>query len=763
MGSAERIKNVCKIIGGANKKDRVAVVVSAMQGVTDKLLALDLNFVKEKHLAAAKELKVAPPLALLSELENVIKGIKLLGDASPMAMDLVASFGERLSANLVASYLNKKVPAVAVDARELVKTDDNFQNAAVNFLKTNPQIRNYFRKIHKLPIITGFIGSTDSGQTTTLGRGGSDYSAAIFGAALNAKVIEIWTDANGIMTADPRIVPTAFTLPQISYEEAFEMAYFGAKVIHPATMLPAIKKNIPILIKNTFNPNHPGTLIIKNPKDDKRTIKNISGIDGITLINVGGTNLAGMPGTAEWVFKAVADRKVNVILIAQASSEHTICFAVKKSEADGAIAALKSEFGKEIRSGKVALNKEENKSIVAVVGDNMRGVPGIAGRIFNVLGKNKINIAAIAQGGSERNISCVINEGDKNAAVSAVHKEFFAITRDSSVFLLGTGNVGGELLKQISNYQLLITGLKFRICGIADVNKMHFDERGIDLKNWKKILRQTQDKMNLGRFLEKIKSFDGEKIFVDCTASEAIAKKYPDFVAAGCHIVTPNKKANVLPMSKYISLRKTLEKHNKTFQYQANVGAGLPVIETVKRLSSTGDSIRKIEGIFSGTLSYLFNNFDGKRKFSDLVKEAKAKGYTEPDPKEDLSGQDVGRKLLILARTSGWPVEMTDVQLENLAFYSDEQMTNKLEKAKAHKCVLRYVGTMQNDRLSAKLREIPLDHPLAHVSGTDNVVVIHSQYYNQNPLVIKGPGAGAAVTASAVLAGLIKAIQTYAK
>ncbi|KKU77496.1 MAG: Bifunctional protein: aspartokinase I, homoserine dehydrogenase [Parcubacteria group bacterium GW2011_GWA2_47_8b] len=782
VGSAERIKGVCKIIAGAAKKDRIVAVVSAMQGVTDKLLALDFDFVKEKHLEAAKTLKVSAPTDLLNELEGIVKGLKMVGDVSPVALDLVASFGERLSANLVAACLNKKIPAVAADSRALVKTDDNFQNAAVDFTATNRNIKKFFRKslIHNskfiIPVITGFIGSTESGRTTTLGRGGSDYSAAIFGAALGAKVIEIWTDVDGVMSADPRIVPAAAVLPQISYEEAFEMAYFGAKVIHPATMVPAIKKKIPILIKNTFNPSHSGTLIgNQNLRRYERLrlgegpVKNISSIDGIGLLDVGGTDLAGMPGTAERVFKAAAQHKINVILIAQASSEHTICFAVKKSDSERASAALKNEFEAEIHRGKVFVKKSDGKSIIAIVGDNMRGVPGIAGRVFNALGQNNINVETIAQGGSERNISCIVDERDKAAAITALHKEFFQNADGAAVFVVGLGNVGGELLRQIVagsvNHELRI-----KVCGIADGEKMHFDLAGVDLQKWRKILQKSQDKTSLDKFLERVREFQGEKILVDCTASEAIAKKYPEIVAAGCHIVTPNKKANVLPMAKYQALRKALAKHGKTFHYQANVGAGLPVIESVKRLTTAGDKIKKIEGIFSGTLSYLFNNFDpvkrsgdrhgaSGKKFSELVRVAKEKGYTEPDPREDLSGQDVGRKLLILAREMGWTTELADVQLENLAAYSDSQMAAKFKKAKNKRRVLRYVGAIANKKLSAKLKEVDLADPLAYVQGTDNVVAIYSERYNKNPLVIKGPGAGAAVTASAVLSGITSIIK----
>ena len=827
VGTPEMIRKASKIVVDASKKNKVAVVVSAFQGVTDELLSFQhsaecwndkLQKLKKRHLDAVNKLvknkkrrkeAVEYVEKLTEELNGVLEKICGKKEASPKELDLVASFGERLSAFIVSAHISDtfSVKSYFADAREFVKTDDNFVNAAVDFDSTNRAIKKYFRDKKGIPVITGFLGSTKNNETTTLGRGGSDYSAAIIGAVLGVKIVEIWTDVDGILSADPKLVKNAKVLDEVSYEEAVELAYFGAKVIHPATMLPAVKKNIPIVIKNTFNPGARGTLILKDPSEggsvvNLRTyglgggVKGITSIDDVSLVIVGGVSLIGIPGSAARIFEATRRAKANVILISQASSEHTVCLAIKTSELKQALDSLKKEFKKEIKAGSVNLSFISDQAIIAVVGDGMRGTPGISGKLFKALGDNKINITAIAQGGSERNISLTVESKDKARALNLIHDQY-VFNGIKNIFLIGTGNIGGTLLKQINS--ILKTSedpkikspnfrssevQRLRVCGIINDKKMLIDERGINLESWKKILEKGED-ADLGKWLEAAKKMHlANKVLVDCTASEFVAKKYIEMAEAGFNIVTPNKKFNVLGMKDYKNLREVLAENGGKFLYETNVGAGLPVISTIHDLVASGDKITKIEGIFSGTLSYIFNNFSAGKNFSDIVAEAKKLGYTEPDPREDLGGQDVGRKLLILAREISLEMEFKDVKIESLVPRAlqrviapedflrglgkyDDYFKKLSEKAEKNNKVLRYVAKIERGgpstgsgfggyKASAKLEMVSKDNPLAHTSGADNIFAFYTKRYKERPLVVQGPGAGAEVTAGGVLADILK-------
>jgi aspartokinase/homoserine dehydrogenase 1 len=806
VANPERIREVASIVLHAAKKERVVVVVSAFQGVTNQLLECarqaevgDKKFqsmykaLVKRHIAALKILHnnrppkqiVAHLQTMLAELNNVLQGIYLLRHGSPRALDLTASFGERLSALIFASFLQQSQPSCFVDSRELVKTDDQFTRAAIQFDKTNHAIKIYFKRLFEhsnkrlIPVVTGFIGSTDEGLTTTIGRNGSDYSAAIFGSALDASLIEIWTDVDGILSADPRSVPAAFVVPQMSYEEAMELSYFGAKVLHASTIAPAVAKHIPVDIKNTLNPAAAGTHISHHVNRWEGVAKGITSVDDCTLLTLRGMSMVGVPGIAERLFRALASHNVNVILISQASSEHTICFAISTSDATAAKKAVHHEFQFELQSKLTSLDEKPHQTIVAIVGDGMKGTPGVSGKVFQALGRNNVNISAIAQGASERNISFVIDETQKIRALNIIHEAFFEPKKKLGVVLIGPGNIGGTFLKQIHQQQSYLNsaGFDVRVCGIYDIGKAVFSSKGIDLKRWRELLESTPKKMKYPELLQHIEALHlTNAVLVDCTASLEIVNMYEDFVKLNMHIITPNKRANVLPWQRYKQLTELMNNRQKYFLYETNVGAGLPIISTLQDLIASGDQIVKIEGMFSGTLSHLFNYYDGSRPFSVLVQEALGLGYTEPDPREDLSGGDVARKLLILARQIGLKMDMQDIGIENLVpqplrkgvftkeFFKkyskyDEVMQHRLEKARAKGSVLRYVGVLQDGKASAGIKEVPVNHMLASTKGSDNIIAFTTQRYSKTPLVVQGPGAGADVTAMGVFSDLLKLLH----
>lgn len=803
VGAPEKIRSTIDIILNARKKyGRVAVVVSAMSGVTDTLLEMGkrasegnrsyeelLKDVEKKHIDAVKALcnvknqagVLADVKVMINQLHDVLQGTFLLRELYPKISDSIASFGERLSAYIISEALKDSgIAAECLDARTVVKTDDNFINAKVDRKKTYKNIEQYFKKHPALQIVTGFIGSTEKNETTTLGRGGSDYSASLFGAALRSPAIEIWTDVSGVLTADPRKVKNAFAIPDMTYEEAMEMSYFGAKVIYPPTMQPALEKNIPLYIKNTFAPDDAGTLIWKEANPSEFTIKGISSAGDISLLQVSGTAIVGTAGFSKRLFGAVGSKKINIILITQASSEYSICLAVESKNASIAKQAIEDEFKQEISSGtlkKVAV--EDNLSIVAVVGGNMKRIPGVSGKLFQALGRANVNVVAIAQGSSELNISIVIKKDDEAKALNAIHQAFFSGSeKTANVFLAGPGLIGGALIAQIEKQKEIIKkqkGIDIRIVAIADSKKMIADEKGIDFSSWKEKLASSEQLNASEKMFSLMKDLNlPGSIFVDCTSSEKVGDAYEEILKSGISIATPNKKANSGKLSYYRALRRAASESGAKFLYETNVGAGLPIISTLRDLVSTGDEIIKIEAVLSGTLSYIFNNFIGKKKWSDIVLEAKAKGYTEPDPRDDLNGMDFARKLLILSREIGLALELKDIKVEGLLneecrhAKTAEDFLIKLPKMDAlfekkknaavkDKKVLRYIGTIEKGKAGVSLKAVSADHPFYNLSGSDNIVSFTTKrYVKETPLVVKGPGAGAEVTAAGVFADIIK-------
>lgn len=802
VGSSTAIRQVIDIISKRNDQQELVIVVSALGGVTDLLIKTAkqaeagdedykqaLKAIEQKHFDAITDLLnknrlsgiLAHVKSLFNDLEDILQGVYLVRELSPKSLDVVGSYGERISSYIIhEAFREAGLENTLLDSRTVIHTDRTYNNAKVDFTKTDTAIQAHFKTHKGLHIVPGFVASAANGDTTTLGRGGSDYTAAIYAAALNAKALEIWTDVDGVMTANPRSVKKAMPISTLSYEEAMELSYFGAKVIYPPTIQPALAKRIPLWIKNTFNPSAHGTLIGENITDNEHPVKGISSIDKISLLTLSGSGMVGIPGTSARLFSALARNRISVILISQASSEHSISIAINQPNMEAAKAAIEEEFGLEIQTGKIdPVGLDDHLSIVAIVGQNMRHLPGIAGKLFSSLGKNGINIIAIAQGTSELNISFVVKQAEENKALNVLHEAFFlSDTKSVHVFLTGVGTVGGALLKQIEQQYAYLKeklSLDIKVAGLSNSRQMVLNEDGINLSDWQQALKEGE-KADIQHYIDRIINLNlRNSIFVDCTANEVVGTSYNKLLDNNISVVAANKVAASGDYDEYWTLNHTAAKRGVRFLYETNVGAGLPVLSTLNDLVKSGDAIQKIEAVLSGTMNYIFNNVGTSKPFSVVVQEAKDKGYAEPDPRIDLSGKDVARKILILAREAGYRLEMEDVEIvpflpKEVFTASEDGFWKVLQdndpvfeqtraKLAAEGKKYRLVASFDGQKAKVQLYEVGPEHPFYHLEGSDSIVLFITARYNPNPLVVKGAGAGAEVTAAGVFADIIRIVN----